>query len=228
MSCPAELDALDDRVVALEAGGGGGGGGVSADPGNTATLGTDNLIYVPKAIGIEPGASTVAPNVNINGRAGGNVNATTFDRVISHHNPEAFTCDEITLLQRSGNVSATYRLSIWSGYPNPSLVFATSEFSVPTTGEASHAFTVPPGTVFPRGVWYIAFVLTSGTSGIFCSGGRNAAFEPNRDLNNAGAIDVLNFGVVGPGWTPPTALALDAAWGAGALPQLLAKNVRFV
>jgi hypothetical protein len=44
-------------TITIAASGGGGGGGVSADPGNTATLGTDNLIYVPKAIGIEPGDS---------------------------------------------------------------------------------------------------------------------------------------------------------------------------
>lgn len=215
-------------TITIAASGGGGGGGVSADPGNTATLGTDNLIYVPKAIGIEPGASTVAPNVNINGRAGGNVNATTFDRVISHYNPEAFACDEIGLIHRSGNVSATYRLAIWSGYPNPGLVFTTPEFSVPTTGEATVVFTVPGGTVFPRGVWYIGFVLTSGTSGTFNSGGRNTSFEPNRDPNNAGALSPSNFGVVSLGWTPPATLTLDSAWAAGATPQLLAKNLRFV
>jgi hypothetical protein len=215
-------------TITIAASGGGGGGGVSADPGNTATLGTDDLIYVPKAIGIEPGASTVAPNVNINGRAGGNVNATTSDRVISHYNPEAFACDEIGLLHRSGNVSATYRLAIWSGYPNPGLVFTTPEFSVPTTGEAAVVFTVPGGTVFPRGVWYIGFVLTSGTSGTFNSGGRNTSFEPNRDANNAGALSPSNFGVVSLGWTPPATLTLDSAWAAGATPQLLAKNLRFV
>lgn len=215
-------------TITIAASGGGGGGGVSADPGNTATLGTDNLIYVPKAIGIEPGASTAAPNVNINGRAGGNVNATTSDRVISHYNPEAFACDEIGLIHRSGNVSATYRLAIWSGYPNPGLVFTTPEFSVPTTGEAAVVFTVPGGTVFPRGVWYIGFVLTSGTSGTFNSGGRDTSFEPNRDANNAGALTPSNFGVVSLGWTPPATLTLDSAWAAGATPQLLAKNLRFV
>jgi hypothetical protein len=201
---------------------------VSADANNTATLGTDDLIYVPESIRRSPGASVSWPNVNINGRAGGNMSASTGNRVNSHYNPETFTCDEIGLLQRSGNVSATYRLSIWSGYPNPSLVFATSEFSVPTTGEATLTFTVPSGTVFPRGVWYIALVLTSGTSGIFCSGVRDSAFEPNRDLNNAGAIEVSNFGVVGPGWAPPAALMFSDSWAGGALPQLLAKNLRLV
>jgi hypothetical protein len=192
-----------------------------------ASSGTAAAWGTPESIRRGPGASTAA-YVNINGRTGGNMSASAGNRVVSHYNPETFTCDEIGLLQRSGNTSATYRLSIWSGYPNPSLVFATPEFSAPTTGEGSLTFTVPPGTVFPRGVWYIALVLTSGTSGIFCSGGRDSAFEPNRDPNNAGAAEVSNFGVVGPGWVPPAALTLSSSWASGSLPQLLAKELRLV
>ena len=189
-----------DTITIAASGGGGGGGNLVAYGAPYATL------------------------VNVIGRAGGSVLAAATDRLTSHYNAESFTCDAIGLVHRSGNTTATYRLAIWSGAPNPALVFKTPEFST-GAGESIPLFTVAPGTVFPRGVWYVGLFLTSGTSGNFGGGARDVRMEPQRDVNNSGAFS-FNLGTIAPGWEPPSAITPIGAWGSGSMPQLIAQNVR--
>lgn len=189
-----------DTITIAASGGGGGGGNLVAYGAPSATL------------------------TNVIGRAGDSVLAAATDRLTSHYNAESFTCDAIGLVHRSGNTTATYRLAIWSGAPNPALVFKTPEFST-GAGESIPLFTVAPGTVFPRGVWYVGLFLTSGTSGNFGGGARDVRMEPQRDVNNSGAFS-FNLGTIAPGWEPPSAITPIDAWGSGSMPQLIAQNVR--
>lgn len=189
-----------DTITIAASGGGGGGGNLVAYGAPNATL------------------------ANVIGRDGGSVLAAATDRLTSHYNAESFTCDAIGLVHRSGNTTATYRLAIWSGAPNPALVFKTPEFST-GAGESTPLFTVAPGTVFPRGVWYVGLFLTSGTSGNFGGGARDVRMEPQRDVNNSGAFS-FNLGTIAPGWEPPSAITPIDAWGSGSMPQLIAQNVR--